>query len=684
MAAPSAIPLAGQSILRVVTPQQVNDAEKQAQLAKNLEKAKELELDNLANFIRKRFEAAKRARTSSGVDAEMMEFQRAYAGQYDATKLAAIEQFGGSKVFARITASKCRGATGLLRDIYLSSERPWSVSPSPEPRLPGSVERDIDSVVGGEAMYLIMNGAPPEKSQLLERKNQLLEAAKKAELRKAVDQAVRAQKRMDDILTEGKFWHAFSDFLIDLPIYHCAIIKGPTVRNAELLTWGEDGSPKVEVKPRFYWDRVAPQDVWFSPGASSIEKSDAFERQRLSASDLYDLIGLPGYKEDAIRKVIRDHSDGGLREWGLMFEEERRQVENRGNNSISEDPLVDCIEFQGFVLGKHLKEFEIKGAHDPEKPFFVTAWLIDRTVIKVMLNPNIRKRPNYYSTSFDKQPGTIYGAGVAELLADIQDVMNATLRSLVNNLSISSGPQVYVDEERLSPNSNQQLYPWKVWKYTSDPMNPSAQPPVTFFQPSSNAADLLGVYGRFNEIADEVSAIPRYMTGDQKVGGAGRTASGLAMLMGNANKALQNVAENIDDDVFEPLMQNLYDLVMLTDETGMLRGDETIAVNGVRNVLKQEQDRVRQLEFLQLTANEIDAPIIGPQRATVLQQVASRIGIDLDIPEPHEQNSQGPGGGAGFNPAGSAEPQGAVSDGAQPRLQAGAPMNTVSRRNNVA
>jgi len=679
----TAIPTpSGRGTLRVVSPKELQDAEK---LAKAVTEAKPEVYDDLANHIRKKFEAAKRHRTSSLVDDQMISYMRAYNGEYSPTKQAEINKFGGSSVFARITAAKCRGATALLRDIYLSADRAWSIEPSPDPRLPGSVTRDITSVVGGEAMYMIMNGAPPEKSQIEERKVALTKAAKVAEKKKAIEQAHMAEMKMDDILLEGGFWEALSSFLTDLPIYHSAFIKGPTIRNAELLRWDENGEAVMTLRPRFFWDRVSPFDLWFSPGAASIANSNTFERQRFSLSDLYNLIGLPGYREKEIREIIQLAENGGLREWGLIFEQERRDMENRGTTSANDDQMVDCIEFQGHVLGKYLKDFGLKGPIDEDKPYFITCWTINKVVIKAMMNPNIRKRPNYYSTSFDKQPGTVYGSGVAELIADLQDVMNATLRSLVNNMSIASGPQVFFNEELLNPNQDDTLYPWKRWKYTTDPSNPSASAPVGFFQPQSNATELLGVYGQFNTIADEVSAIPRYMTGDQNVGGAGRTASGLAMLMSNANKALQNVAENIDDDVFEPVLQSLYDLVMLTDDTGFLRGDESIKVNGVRNVVKQEQDRVRQLEFLQLTANEIDGPIVGAQRASVLQQVADRIGIDLDIPEPGEQNPQGPpgGGGAGFNPAGTATPTPEVADSNGPRLQT-ASLNTVSGRQNTS
>ena len=83
------------------------------------------------------------------------------------------------------------------------------------------------------------------------------------------------------------------------------------------------------------------------------------------------------------------------------------------------------------------------------------------------------------------------------------------------------------------------------------------------------------------------------------------------MLMGNAAKILQTVAANIDNDVIEPAVAELYDMVMLTDTTGMLRGDESISVLGVNVAMQRETQRQRQLEFLQITANPIDMQITG-------------------------------------------------------------------------
>jgi hypothetical protein len=159
-------------------------------------------------------------------------------------------------------------------------------------------------------------------------------------------------------------------------------------------------------------------------------------------------------------------------------------------------------------------------------------------------------------------------------------------------------------------------------------MGGSSGPPISFFQPNSNAQELLGVYQRFVDMADELSAIPKYLSGAGTTSGAGRTASGLAMLMGNASKILQTVAANIDRDVLDPLLSALYDMVMLTDTSGILTGEEKVRVLGVSVALQKETQRARQLEFLQITANPIDSQIVGPKgRAAILRNVASTIGL---------------------------------------------------------
>jgi hypothetical protein len=114
------------------------------------------------------------------------------------------------------------------------------------------------------------------------------------------------------------------------------------------------------------------------------------------------------------------------------------------------------------------------------------------------------------------------------------------------------------------------------------------------------------------------------------------------MLMDNASKVMQNVAANVDDDILTPAIEALYEMVMMSDVGPQLKGDETIVVKGVTVAVQKETDRMRKLEFLQMTANPMDMQIMGiPGRAAVLQDVAEELGMKGKkvVPSPEELKS---------------------------------------------
>jgi len=115
------------------------------------------------------------------------------------------------------------------------------------------------------------------------------------------------------------------------------------------------------------------------------------------------------------------------------------------------------------------------------------------------------------------------------------------------------------------------------------------------------------------------------------------------MLMGNASKILQTVCANIDSDVMDPSIRDLLDLVLQTDNSGLLTGEEQVQPKGVAVAVQRETMRQRQLEFLQLTANPIDMQIIGPKgRANVLRAVSTGIGLEGEsiVPSEDEMEAQ--------------------------------------------
>jgi len=590
----------------------------------------------LAGFIRMEWDTFRIHRDSgSGWSMRLLAALRAFNGQYDPQKLQEISKFGGSQTYARIIAMKCRGASSLLRDVYLNADRPWGLAPPNEPDVPAEALRAVMQKVQIEVQDATHSGEQIDQDTIRDRVMSLVEALKEGLKAKAVKRTQDAEDKLDDLLQEGGFYKALSEFLVDLPLFPFACIKGPVVRMFPVVEW-QGGRPVTVTKPRLTYARVSPFDIWFTPGVSDIEDAAIIERQRYTRADLNDLLDLPGYDHDAIREVLRLHGTGGLEDNWDSTDSARAGLESRENPIWNRSRLITCLEYHGNVQGLMLLEygFDADLIPDPMRDYAIEAWMIGSHIIKVQLSPSPRRRHPYYMTSFEKVPGTPVGNALPDILADIQEMANASMRALANNMAMASGPQVIVNDDRLSgTETGDDMYPWKRWHVNSDPVASSgtANKPIEFFQPNSNAQELLGVFKALVDMGDDVSAIPRYLQGNSPGGGAGRTASGLAMLMGNASKILQTVAANVDGGVFDPLLHGLLDIVMLTDTTGLLDGTEKIVVKGVAVAMQRETQRSRQLEFLQITANPIDTQIMGPAgRATVLRSVSHTLGLPGD------------------------------------------------------
>jgi len=642
----------------------VSNAEMMAAERRDIEQQRQLlpnttQYVGLAGYIRQQWDMMVRHRnTANGWSDRLLHSQRAINGVYDPQKLAEIRKFGGSEVYARLIAAKCRGATSLLRDVYLGADRAWGLQEPSDPTIPNEALESIERMVTLEAQSAAMGspgapeagvppvpGQPPKPDAIQKRVFQLMSAAREAAKKHAHEQTLIAEDKVDEILTQGNFYGALAEFLIDVPSFPFGCIKGPTVRMVTDITW-QGRNPVQTRRAKLWWERVSPFDAWCTPGVSDIEAAEIIHRIRITRTDLNDLIGLPGYNTENIRAVLQFYGTQGLTENWDSTDAPRAVMENRENPVMNLSNLITTLEYHGNVQGRMLLEYGFLPDQipDPLRDYAVQAWLIGQYLIKVQLNPNPRRRKPFYVTSFEKQPGSPIGNGIPDIISDLQEVCNATLRAVVNNMSIASGPQVVVNDDRLAGQENgEELYPWKRWHTTNPAVAGSTEKAVDFFQPQSNAQELFQVFNAFYGLADDVSAIPKYLSGNSPGGGAGRTASGLAMLMGNASKILQTVCANIDEDVMNPCLRDLLDLVLMTDTSGLLTGEEEVVPKGVAVAVQRETMRQRQLEFLQITGNPIDMQIIGPKgRAAVLRAVSTGIGLDGEqiVPSEDEMEAQ--------------------------------------------
>lgn len=616
-------------------------------------------VSGLAGYITPLWEDAKRAKHP--VRERMLASRRQRRGEYDPAKLAEIRKAGGSEIFMMLTSVKCRAAGAWLREALTGqgTEKPWTISPTPNPEMPEDSRRAILRSVGEEVGLMAAEGVQVPPEVVRERIDKAMEQLEVKLREQAREKAQQTERILEDELVEGGFHDAIDAFVDDFVTYPAAILKGPVVHKAPVLKWRQAPAIEPEGSPRWVpvveehlvkrWYRVDPFRFYPAPWASDVEDGYCFEHHRITKQELFGLIGAPGYDEEEIREVIANSA--GLHNWlGLEWLNEDDQHEGM----YSPESPLDALEFYGSVPGQYLMEWGIADpeVNDPERSYNVNVWMIGRHVIKATVNPDPLGKKPYRKACYEEIPSTFWGNSIPDLIRDCQEMANGAARSLANNAAIASGPQVAVNVSRMPAGAKlTQMYPWKVWQFESDPMGTTA-PAIDFFQPNVNADELMRVFQFFTVLADEYSGLPRYMTGDGNVGSAGRTASGLSALMSNANKLMKSVMASVDRIVVD-VLHSLHNFLMQFeyDDYPQLEGDVRIVARGAVSVMAREQLALRRSEFLAATANPFDIQIVGLDgRAYLLRELAKGLDLDTDrlVPDVMPQLPVLPGEGGGM------------------------------------
>lgn len=600
-------------------------------------------VNSLAQHIRTKWAHAREAKQAL-IEERMLASLRARRGEYDPDKLAAIREMGGSEIYAMLTSVKCRAAGSWIKDVLggQGPDRPWAIKPTPVPDLTPGIHDEIVKRAVEPIKEAMLMGVPLTDEEVRQIMMQLKAHALNELNQQAKGAADKMADKMEDQLVEGGFLTALDAFVDDLTTFPAAIVKGPVVRMKPKLKWLPDKkggySPQVADTLTMEWERVSPFNMYPSPAATTVNDGDMIERHKLTRSALNSMIGVDGYDDATIRVVLETYARGGLQEWlandSAIADAEGKSTVAALSNS---DGQIDALQFWGSVPGSLLIEWGLQASSvpDPTKEYHVEAWLIGHYVIKAVLNSDPLGRKPYYKASYEDVPGSFWGNSVADLVRDCQHLVNAASRALVNNMGISSGPQVGINVDRMPAGEDiTQLRPWKIWQFNSDPVN-GTQPPMQFFQPESHAQELMGIFEKWSELADEYSGIPKYLAGDASQGGAGRTASGLSMLMNNAGKSIKQVIGNVDINVTEPVLDRLYAYNMQYGDDPDLKGDITIVATGAQALITKDAVQLRRNEFLTATANPIDFQIMGlTGRAAVLRTAVRDLEIDPDTVVP--------------------------------------------------
>ena len=625
-----------------------------AEEAKRLQEAQDEQVNSpiseLADYVLSVWDDA----LESKEDAEdiMEQNIRQRNGIYEPDKLAKIQQQGGSEIFMLLTDEKCTALKAWLYDLLLPpNDNPYNVDPTPVAELNDDQMALIEEQAKKDLMENLMAmqqlGTPISQDQIEERMLSLVDDIKHRVKAYAEGYDSRLKNKIDDVVVEARWREAFAEVLDDIVDLPAGVLKGPIVESGQNLAWQKDVDgkfvPVVEDGVKVCFKRVSPFDIYPVGASTGVNDGDLFEKHRLTLKDLEALkmVEDGGYQEDMIDAVLLEADTGKYSHWtdpddDLTTSRNKEQQEDETTDEWNHQygQKVEALQFWGAIPGYMLEEYGVEiPEEDILKIFDTEVWLIGEYIIKAKINSNPLGEKPYYVGSLRKRNGSFWGEGLPQIIKDIQDVCNATARSLVNNMAISSGPQVGVDNGRLAEGEAiTSMYPWKIWQFDeqSTMNNAGGRPPLWFFQPDSNAHQLMAVYEFFSKEADNKSGVPRYSYGSGGGTSALGTATGMTMMMNNASKGIKQVVRNIDDGVISPSIRAVHTHLMLWDEDESIKGDIKIKATGSSALLAKEQMQVRLNEAMNIASSDIGLKIIGEEGLAAIFRAVFK-GLDADI-----------------------------------------------------
>lgn len=589
--------------------------------------------DTLATYVRQCFNDAEMHRRNRGIDSQLLRNLRANKCEYQPDELALLEPY--NNIYMGICALKARAAESWITDIILNNiEKPWMISPTPEPELRDDLkDQVVDQLI--EELPLIQGRAALE-----DRARELKSVQSKLAYEKAEQATGRMETRISDQMTEGDWMDVFGDFVSDLTVYPTALIRGPFVVGKKMGSW--DGNDYKTIDKAIPVSRtISPFDAYPAPDASTPNNGRYFiERLKNYGRDkLYSLIGVEGFNGGNIRAALNEYETGySLNVFG---DAERQRLEDKGVENTtptgSNIPNIDVLIFNGLAEGKMLAENGVIIA-DTQASYECEVWVVGDYVIRAVLNPSPSARRPIYATSYRKIRGSFWGQSVIDLVYDINRMCNAAARNMVKNMGYSSGPIGEVVSDRIADTqSPTSVVPYEIKLVGPDTVGTGGRA-YHFHSIDSVSGELMNIFNQYLKYADDISGIPAYILGNPQVAGAGRTLGGLSMLMGNAAKGIKQVQLNVDRDVIGPLVTGYYVYNMKTSKDESIKADCVVVARGATGLLQKELAQTRTIEIVQLLTPYIENWDNLPDGIKVLlREIIKTTGLPVDdiIPDPN-------------------------------------------------
>lgn len=503
----------------------------------------------------------------------------------------------GVDLYVNISGLKTSALVAWMRDLLINtSELPFTLSPTPVPELSDESRLRVLNQVKRELFGMGFDG------DLLQLIREIKFRQRQAEMNEANHAADAMYTLIKDQCLQGGFRRAMLKMVNDFAVYPFAGMHGPIPTMVTQMEWsGSSLRPKNSVQ--FQFRPLSVFDVYWTPDSRDAQSGTAvMVRERVTKQELYKCLKMKSYIKDNVIKVLEGCVSGRID--GRWMSRNREQPDTFtwgwGNGET-----VEVLRHYGLLSGKELMKYGITGL-DANDYYESTVSVIGPYTIQVFINPNpsINIRPVYLS-SFEQTGERIPGISICQKVRDVERAYLATLRFMMVNMGFAAGPIGEVDYSRIqrymTPEDVGQLAALTMYPVDAD-MSAGGRPAHYFHNVPANVGAFMNVGQFFMDLADRVTQIPASIHGEPVGTGANRTFRGMAMLYGNAIKPIQSAIANLDELVFSPLGNLMYNYNMRYWQDESVKGDAKILAQGSTGLIQKEVAKQTALDTLQLVA----------------------------------------------------------------------------------
>lgn len=438
----------------------------------------------------------------------------------------------------------------------------------------------------------------------------------------------KAKRRLEDWLIQSGYKRECRKVIDGAAMVGTGILKGPfpdkqTTKIVKDSTLVVEETIVPKSKYISHWDFFPDMNC-----GEDIQDGDyVFERSYLTARQLSGLIGVPGYEEDAIRRVL----------------EEGPGMRNEQGKRTEGDDRFEVWYYYGTIKSHELKELDSKYADgcsdDGDDQTYVNAIvvLVNKTVIKGVKNPL-----DHYGYPFDvmiwkRVPGKPFGIGVAREGRVAQKTVLASFRTLMENMGLASIPMIAILRSAIDPaDGDWTLRKGKVWDIKEDSGITNINQAIQTIVIPAMQAELQALLELAMKMMEDSTGITFLMQGQQ--GSAPDTVGGMQMMLRSASAVLRRVARIYDENVTERHIPRYYGWLLMYGEDEE-KGDLMIEASGSSQLAELEMQAMQLPAIIQMAMNPSFE--MSPRKAA--QELLRALHFDpnkFDLDEDEKQKMQ--------------------------------------------